>query len=559
MPPLRNAAFWTVVGLASHALLAWAFRPDPILPQEDTVDTDKNNRDLDVDTREPTFLDDDDADEFYGGRFSSCSCDTCVRSRSQPTSAVAGPILPPITRTSQPVPASYPASPPRPDATPPRPRVVDGPGSPIILPRQRGETDKLSDFLPKSRPFRREQGPAPKTEPEERSTSETPVPYWLDTERPTFSDDDDADEFYGGRFSSCSCDTCVRSRSQPTSAVAGPIPPPITRTRQPVPASYPASPPRPGATPPRPQRKVDARGLSTVLPYVDDVEKFTRLRREQGLAPKTEFEERGRGSASETLVPDLFDTKTVSTPPFSPLPPARQTSNEEGVLSEAKVLRESARNEHQLFLQAEASAKEHKRAKDAFETDAKEILRHDSDMTAIHSAQEVQKQAEKECILSSQAKAAAKKHRRARDAFDRDASEMIFKENNKNKRPFDDDLDFHRLFVREAIVKAKEAILQREKRGDREVRFIVGKGSRAALRLGLAKRIQNMPRAVITDPDNEGRLIVTLNNLNPSSGEIPARSRKISSGKVRGGRANRENQGRSVKAINFLGTLDFSE
>lgn len=47
-------------------------------------------------------------------------------------------------------------------------------------------------------------------------------------------------------------------------------------------------------------------------------------------------------------------------------------------------------------------------------------------------------------------------------------------ENNQDSRP--DELDLHGLFVKEAIQKTDQAIVEAQQRGDSQIRIIVGKG-----------------------------------------------------------------------------------
>ncbi|KAJ7878590.1 hypothetical protein B0H13DRAFT_1892571 [Mycena leptocephala] len=67
-----------------------------------------------------------------------------------------------------------------------------------------------------------------------------------------------------------------------------------------------------------------------------------------------------------------------------------------------------------------------------------------------------------------------KKHQRTMETKHKNASEMIFRDNNKDRARHE--VDLHGLFVKEAELKVKEAILASEQQGDPEVRFIVGQG-----------------------------------------------------------------------------------
>ncbi|KAJ7492324.1 hypothetical protein FB451DRAFT_1022378, partial [Mycena latifolia] len=126
-----------------------------------------------------------------------------------------------------------------------------------------------------------------------------------------------------------------------------------------------------------------------------------------------------------------------------------------------------------------------------------------------------------------------KEHQRAMEAFNKTASEMIFRE-SQDREPHD--IDLHGLFVKEAELKVEEAILAGEQRGDPVVRFIVGKGlhttdGMAKLKPALKHYIRQMPRVVEIDPRNAGVLVVSL-TLNSPDDQGPTRQKK----KVRPGR-----------------------
>ncbi|KAJ7109902.1 hypothetical protein C8R44DRAFT_800888 [Mycena epipterygia] len=120
---------------------------------------------------------------------------------------------------------------------------------------------------------------------------------------------------------------------------------------------------------------------------------------------------------------------------------------------------------------------------------------------------------------------AGKDHQRTMEALNKTASEMIFKEKNKDREP--QEIDLHGLFVKEAESKVKEAILAGEQRGVPVIRFIVGQGLHTAdgtakLKPALAYYIGQMPRPVQVDSRNAGVLVVTL-RLQGAEGEVSTR------------------------------------
>ncbi|KAJ7269418.1 hypothetical protein B0H12DRAFT_1009528, partial [Mycena haematopus] len=122
-------------------------------------------------------------------------------------------------------------------------------------------------------------------------------------------------------------------------------------------------------------------------------------------------------------------------------------------------------------------------------------------------------------------------YQRTMERLNKEASEMIFRENNKNRKP--NEVDLHRLFVKEAELKVKEAILAAEERGDdSDLRFIVGQGRQsvgvARLKPELKSYIQEqLGYSVLVDPRNAGVLIVSL-KLNATPSRRPRRGRVVS-------------------------------
>ncbi|KAJ7170176.1 hypothetical protein C8R46DRAFT_1091434, partial [Mycena filopes] len=121
-----------------------------------------------------------------------------------------------------------------------------------------------------------------------------------------------------------------------------------------------------------------------------------------------------------------------------------------------------------------------------------------------------------------------REHQQTMEALNKTACEMIFKEKNQGREL--NEVDLHGLYVKEAEQKVEEAVLAAERRGDNEVRFIVGQGLHssdgAKLKPALVYYIKQMPgRSVHTDPRNAGVLVVPL-RLNGDGDEGPKKHRQ---------------------------------
>jgi len=129
--------------------------------------------------------------------------------------------------------------------------------------------------------------------------------------------------------------------------------------------------------------------------------------------------------------------------------------------------------------------------------------------------------------LSNEGKA----HKAEMERLDAEASTWIFRENNQDSRP--DELDLHGLYVKEAIQKTEEAIVDAQNRGDTQIRVIVGKGlhsqgSAAKLKPAIEELMIKHQLVADLDPQNAGVLVVTLNQQQGQghgmdSGEIAQR------------------------------------
>ncbi|KAF7321352.1 Smr domain-containing protein [Mycena kentingensis (nom. inval.)] len=67
-----------------------------------------------------------------------------------------------------------------------------------------------------------------------------------------------------------------------------------------------------------------------------------------------------------------------------------------------------------------------------------------------------------------------KEHQARMQQFNKEASDWIFRKNNEDSGPTE--IDLHGLYVREAVEHTDRALEEAKRRGDQEVRLIVGKG-----------------------------------------------------------------------------------
>ncbi|KAJ7651643.1 hypothetical protein DFH06DRAFT_1207636 [Mycena polygramma] len=120
-------------------------------------------------------------------------------------------------------------------------------------------------------------------------------------------------------------------------------------------------------------------------------------------------------------------------------------------------------------------------------------------------------------------------HARTMGRRNKEASEMIFLENNKNREP--NEIDLHGLFVPEANPKVKEAIAAADERGDAFIWFIVGQGHHSNNGVAILKPKvrafihRKLRRSVSPDPRNEGVLVVSL-TANVTDQEVPTKKRR---------------------------------
>ncbi|CAL1708287.1 unnamed protein product [Somion occarium] len=121
--------------------------------------------------------------------------------------------------------------------------------------------------------------------------------------------------------------------------------------------------------------------------------------------------------------------------------------------------------------------------------------------------------------LSNEGKA----HQREMDRLNREASEWIYVENNKDSKP--GEIDLHGLYVKEAISYADRAIQEARQRGDAEVHFIVGKGlhsknGMAKLKPAIEELMQKNQLVAELNPNNGGVLVVSLDGRERGAGRV---------------------------------------
>jgi len=108
-----------------------------------------------------------------------------------------------------------------------------------------------------------------------------------------------------------------------------------------------------------------------------------------------------------------------------------------------------------------------------------------------------------------------KEHQAKMNALNKQASDWIFIENNKDSNP--GEIDLHGLYVKEAIEQTDRALQEAKRRGDSEVHLIVGKGLHsqghvAKIKPAIEELMQKHQLSAELDPHNAGVLIVRLGN-----------------------------------------------
>jgi len=109
--------------------------------------------------------------------------------------------------------------------------------------------------------------------------------------------------------------------------------------------------------------------------------------------------------------------------------------------------------------------------------------------------------------------AEGKQHERKMESLNAEASAWIFRQNNLDSKP--GEVDLHGLYVKEAVSYVEKSIEGARRRGDAEIRLIVGKGLHSDGHVAKIKpviedlmRKQNIPTEI--DPHNGGVLVARL-------------------------------------------------
>ncbi|KAI0256071.1 hypothetical protein BJV78DRAFT_436544 [Lactifluus subvellereus] len=182
------------------------------------------------------------------------------------------------------------------------------------------------------------------------------------------------------------------------------------------------------------------------------------------------------GQSRQTLPASTRTQASHQPPPV----PAAQIENVEDV-NTAKDIRERAQRQHREMCNARARAKSaHKRGDYAAErTHKQEVIARKSAMDQLNTR----------------------------------AAEIIFKQKNKGRKQ--GMVDFHGLYVHEAVRYAKQELESASRRDDGELRWIVGKGLHAEdgepkIRPALVELCKKRGLTCSLDPGNAGMLIVQV-------------------------------------------------
>jgi len=117
--------------------------------------------------------------------------------------------------------------------------------------------------------------------------------------------------------------------------------------------------------------------------------------------------------------------------------------------------------------------------------------------------------------LAKQLSNQGKDHQRRMEQLNKEASDWIFAENNKNRKP--GEIDLHGLYVKEAVARTDQALQSAKARGDTQLSLIVGKGlhskgGNAKVKPAIEELMQRDRLNAVLDPNNAGVLIVQINS-----------------------------------------------
>ncbi|KAJ7703291.1 hypothetical protein B0H17DRAFT_1042619 [Mycena rosella] len=106
-----------------------------------------------------------------------------------------------------------------------------------------------------------------------------------------------------------------------------------------------------------------------------------------------------------------------------------------------------------------------------------------------------------------------KEHQHKMNSLNKEASNWIYVENNKDSKP--GEIDLHGLYVKEAIEHTDQALQEAKQRGDSELHLIVGKGlhsqgGAAKIKPAIEELMQKHQLSAELDPHNAGVLVVQM-------------------------------------------------
>ncbi|KAG7098885.1 hypothetical protein E1B28_000785 [Marasmius oreades] len=109
----------------------------------------------------------------------------------------------------------------------------------------------------------------------------------------------------------------------------------------------------------------------------------------------------------------------------------------------------------------------------------------------------------------------AKEHQRRMESLNKEASQYIYIENNKDSKP--GEIDLHGLHVKEAIFHTDQALEEAKRRGETTLRLIVGKGLHSTggvtkIKPAIEELMQKHQLVAELDDNNAGVLVVHLNS-----------------------------------------------
>jgi len=190
------------------------------------------------------------------------------------------------------------------------------------------------------------------------------------------------------------------------------------------------------------------------------------------------------------FIVNLFRSSSETPPQGQQYPPSDQWQHRPSQNHQT-----NQENEHYLSLRARAN--EH------------------GDMMAQCFQQSHEAYARRDGALAKDLSNQGKEHQRKMEELNKQASDLIFTENNKNSKP--GEIDLHGLYVKEAIIRADQSIQLAKSTGHSQVKLIVGKGLHshggvAKIKPAIEELIQKHKLVAQLDPNNSGVLIAYLDS-----------------------------------------------